>query len=987
MEQGDYTHLMTKRIRRMLLVCNNYDSFVLEEDGRIEVQIAEEYQQLNLSNPPSIVRAATMAEALKMIQEGEHFDLIITMYNLGHSDVFEFGHDVKSLLPDVPIVLLTSFSKEVYQRILQQSADSIDYIFCWNNSPDLIIAIIKLLEDKLNAAHDILTEGVQAILLVEDSIRYYSTYLPLLYTLVLKQNSAAIRDALNEKQQVLRKRARPKVLMATCYDEAVELYNRYKNNILGVISDVGFVIHKGDDPYTEKLDAGIDLCHLIRTDNPTMPFILQSSQESMRAVAKQLHVGFVVKTSKTLTHELSEYIEREFGFGDFVVTDPKTHQEIARASDLEGFERILATIPSKLFRTLSDNNYLSKWLFARGMFDVAHVVRPFLIKDDNDIENIRAINIRTIHEFRIKQALGVVARFNPETYNDTIWFARLGNGSLGGKARGLAFLNHILHQYDLYDQWSDVRVLVPRTLVITTEYFDQFIRQNGLTYVINADLSDEEILSEFVSSTLPQELTDALRKFIQVVHKPLAVRSSSKLEDSYYQPFAGVYSTYLIPHTDNEDQQLRLLSKAIKSVYASVYYASSRGYITATANVLSEEKMAIVLQEICGSEDGEYYYPTLSGVARSVNYYPVGHEKTEDGIIKLAFGLGKAVVDGEEVLRFSPAYPQHALQLSTPELTMQETQKNFFVLNLQPEKFKTSTDDGINLERLRIGENDVRGLRHVVSTYDIENLRMVDSPAPKGPKYITFAQMLKFKTFPVADIGKRLLKIAKDEMKCDVELEFAADIDTENGIALFNVLQIRPISSDALSAEVDWSAIDEEHPLITSESALGTGYINDVKDIIYLRPEAFDALHTNEMAAEVSQLNKRFQAEGKNYVLIGYGRWGSCISSLGVPVKWSDISEAKAIVECTLPFFRIDPSQGTHFFQNLTSFNVGYVHVDAIAHTEDCFDVAQLEALPAEYESQYIRWIHSQQPLKIIIDGKNSKALISLPSTSLDSSK
>ena len=977
MERDDYTQLMKKRIRRILLVCNNYDSFVLEEDGRIEVQIAEDYQQLNLSNPPSIVRAESMADGLRRVQEGERFDLVMVMYNLGHSDVFDFGQQMKALQPGVPIVLLTSFSKEVYQHIHEQSSDAVDYIFCWNNSTDLIIAIIKLLEDKMNAEHDILAEGVQAILLVEDSIRYYSTYLPMLYTLVLNQNSAAIRDALNEKQQVLRKRARPKVLMATCYDEAVELYERYKNNILGVISDVGFIIHKGDSPYTEKLDAGIDLCHLIRKDNPTMPFVLQSSQESMRSVAKQLKVGFVVKKSKTLIHELSEFIEREFGFGDFVVTDPKTHQEIARASDLQGFENIIATIPPRLFRMLSDNNYLSKWLFARGLFEIGRTVRPFLIKDDDDIEHIRAVNIRAIHDFRIKQALGVVARFNKDTYNDTIWFSRLGNGSLGGKARGLAFLNHILHQYNLYDQWEDVRVMVPRTLVITTEYFDRFVRENGLTYVINADLSDEELLSEFVASTLPQDLTEALRQFIRVVKKPLAVRSSSKLEDSYYQPFAGVYSTYLIPHTDNEDQQLRLLSKAIKSVYASVYYASSRGYITATANVLSEEKMAIVLQEICGSADGEYFYPTLSGVARSVNFYPVGHEKTEDGIIKLAFGLGKAVVDGEQVLRFSPAYPQHALQISTPELTMSETQQNYYVLNLQPEKFKTSTDDGVNLEYLRLGEKTVRGLKHVVSTYDLENMRIVDSPVPKGPKYITFAQMLKFKTFPVADIGRRLLQIARDEMKCDVEIEFAADLDHE-GVARFDVLQIRPISSDALAVDVDWNKVDASHPLIASESALGTGMIEGVSDIIYLRPEAFDTLHTREMAREVAMLNKNLQNEGRGYLLIGYGRWGSCIDSLGVPVKWGDISEAKTIVECTLPNFRIDPSQGTHFFQNLTSFHVGYVHVDALTRGDDMFDIAQLDNLPALYESTYLRHVRLPQALTILVDGKQSRALIKI---------
>ena len=596
---------MARRVKRILLVCNNYDSFALEEDGRIDVQIAQEYAELNLSNPPSITRAETTKEALASIEERKAakklpFDLILTMYSVGELDVFDFAREAKQLMPECPIVLLSSFSKEIYNRIEQHDRSDIDYFFSWNNSTDLIIAIIKLIEDRLNAPHDILDEGVRAILLVEDSVRYYSTYLPLLYKLVLQQNSIAIRDALNEKQQLLRKRARPKVLMATCYDEAVELYNRYGKNMIGVISDVGFVVHKGEPSSAEKLDAGVDLCQLIREDNPTMPFLMQSSQESMRSVARKLDVGFVVKKSKTLTQEVSEYIEREFGFGDFIVRDPRTGKVIARASDLEGFERIISTISPAAFRRLSDNNYLSKWLFARGLFAIGRPVSALKIQDDADIENVRQMNVRLIHDYRINQALGVVAKYSPETYNSTIYFSRCGTGAMGGKARGLAFLNHILQKHDLFDRWENIRVLVPRTMVITTDYFDQFIHDNGLQYVINADLTDEELLSEFVASALPLELLEALRHFIHATKRPLAIRSSSKLEDSYYQPFAGVYSTYMIPHTENEDQQLRMLGKAIKSVYASVYFAASRGYIISTGNVLSEEKMAIVLQEVCG---------------------------------------------------------------------------------------------------------------------------------------------------------------------------------------------------------------------------------------------------------------------------------------------------------------------------------------------------------------------------------------------------
>ena len=972
--------LMSRRIRRILLVCNNYDSYSLEEDGHIEAQIAEDYASLNLSNPPEIVRVETTVEALQMVRDGERFDLVITMYNVGEVSVFDFSCQMKSIVPDTPIVLLASFSREIYRRIQDHDTSAIDWFFCWNNSTDLIIAIIKLLEDRMNAEHDILEEGVRAILLIEDSVRYYSSYLPALYKLVLRQNSDAISDTLNEKQQTIRKRSRPKILMASCYDDAVELYERYKQNILGVISDIGFVIHRDDPPEKEKLDAGLDLCHHIRKDNPTMPILMQSSQESMRKVAQELGVGFVVKTSKTLTHDLSEYIGREFGFGDFVVTDPQTGEELFRAKDLYGFEKIIKEISDSDFRRLSDKNYISRWLFARGLFTLGKQLRPLTIRDDSDLPEIRRLNLSIIHDFRIMQGVGVVAKFNPATYNDTIRFSRLGSGSLGGKARGLAFLNHVLVKYDMYDKYEDVRITVPRTLVITTEYFDRFIIDNGLQYVINSDISDAEILSEFVASTLPQELTDALKVFIHKVRKPLAVRSSSKLEDSYYQPFAGVYSTYMIPRTDNEDQQLRLLSKAIKSVYASIFYASSRSYIAATANMISEEKMAIILQEICGSSDQGYFFPTLSGVARSVNFYPIGHEKAEDGIVKVAFGLGKAVVDGDLVLRFSPKYPKHVLQTSTIEQVMTETQKQMFALNLNPEKFKTSIDDAVNLEHLDISDCEkFRNLKYVVSTFDLENQRMVDSAYPKGPRFVTFAQMLKYKTFPLAEIVQDLLDIAAREMKCGVEIEFAADLDRggdPDKLPKFQVLQIRPISVDSRNVDVDWDEIDTSGAMLKSDSALGTGWIKGVHDVIYLKKDAFDTQKTTAMGRELTAINTRMRSEGKNYVLIGFGRWGSSIPSLGVPVQWSNISEAKVIVECSLEDFRVDPSQGTHFFQNLTSFNAGYINVDPYGIKGDVMDFSELDKLPAVEETEYLRHVRFDRELEICIDGRNSKAFI-----------
>ena len=970
---------MSKRVRRILLVCNNYDSFALEEDGRIDVQIAQEYLELNLSNPPAITRAETTTEAHSIIEDAkaqnESFDLIILVYSAGGNEVWEFAAETKQALPDCPIVLLSSFSKEVYHRIEKQDKSAIDYLFNWNNSTDLIIAIIKLIEDRLNAENDILQEGVRAILLVEDSVRYYSTYLPLLYKLVLQQNTMAIRDALNEKQQLLRKRARPKVLMATCYDEAVELYRRFGSNMIGVISDIGFVRHKGEPASAEQLDAGIELCRLIREENPTMPFLMQSSQESMRQMANKLKVGFVIKQSKTLTQEVSEYIESEFGFGDFIARDPKTGREIDRASDLEGFERIISTISPTAFRRLSDNNYLSKWLFARGLFTIGRAVSALQIHDDMDIENVRQMNIRLIHDYRIHQALGVVARYSPETYNDTIWFCRCGSGPMGGKGRGLAFLNHMLQKHELYDKWQDVRVFVPRTMVITTDYFDQFIHDNGLQYVINADLTDDEILSEFVSAMLPLDLRDALKAFIHVTHKPIAVRSSSKLEDSYYQPFAGVYSTYMIPNTENEDQELRMLSKAVKSVYASVYFAASRGYIVSTGNVPGEEKMAIVLQEVCGEPEGNYYFPVISGVARSINFYPVGKEKPEDGIVKIAYGLGKVVVDGEPVLRFSPKYPKNVLQTSTVELAMRETQQSMLALSLNPERFKTSIDDAVNLERIPIHEcGKFASLKLIASTYDRENMRIVDSCYPDGPRIVTFAPQLKFNTFPLTDIIRTLLDIAQQEIKAPIEIEFAVNL--ERNPQIFHVLQIRPISADSLTANVNWSTIDESNALLRSGNALGVGQIEDVCDIIYLRRDTFDILRTREMADTIRQWNNRLRTEGRQFLLIGYGRWGSQISSLGVPVAWSDISEAKAIAECCLEDFRIEPSQGSHFFQNLTSFNVGYMNIDSWSRPDDMLDIEALDAMPAIEETELVRHIRLDKPLEMYIDGYNNKALI-----------
>lgn len=973
----DYGNLMQKRIRRVLLICSSYDAFALEEDGRINVQINNEYINLNLSNPPSFKRVSSSDEALELLRENDSFDLAISMFNVGDVDIFHLSKMVKEIRPDIPVVLLANFSKDINKRIEQGDASAIDYIFYWHGNADLILTIIKLIEDRMNADNDILGVGVQCILLVEDSIKYYSTYLPAIYKLVLQQNSEFLKEALNEQQQMLRKRARPKILLATNYTEAVELYEKYKKNLLGVISDVGFVLHKGDPSASEKLDAGIDLCRLIKADNPQMPFLMQSSQESMRATAEELGVGFIAKYSKTLLLELSDYIGEEFTFGDFVFKDLTTGEVIGRAKDLRDMQHLVMEIPEEVLLYHASRNRLSKWMYSRGLFSLGAAMRAARKSHFNSTDEMRAFIAGAIREYRILQGHGVVARFDPATYNRYIWFARMGNGSLGGKGRGLAFMNSMLQKYRLYNKYEGIKVTLPRTVVVATDYFDEFIRDNGLQYVINADIADEEILSEFVSSRLPEALVEELRVYIRHATKPLAIRSSSKLEDSHYQPFAGIYSTYMIPLTDNEDQTLRLLGKAIKSVYASVYFASSRAYIQASDNLLGEEKMGIVIQEVCGSEDNGYFFPTLSGVARSLNFYPIGDEKPQDGIVNLAFGLGKLVVEGGLTLRFSPRYPKNILQLSTTELALRDTQREMYALNLKPEEFKTSIDDAVNLTRFEINKaKHFRNMRYVASTWDMQNQRITDSTFEDGRKIITFSQILKYDTIPLAEIVCDLLRIGQEEMRCPVELEFAVDMDVPYGVdRTFSFLQIRPIVDSQDNRSLDWDEVPTDDALIYAENALGLGATEGVCDVVYIRNEAFDTAHTQEIAAEINALNNKMRAEKRPYVLVGPGRWGSSDPWLGIPVKWPSISEAKVIVECGLENFRVEPSQGTHFFQNLTSFGVGYLTINPFMG-DGRFDAARLDRMEALYESTFVRHVRFPAPLYIYIDGRKNKGIV-----------
>ncbi len=976
-QQHDY---MRYRIHRILLVCSSYDGYTLEEDGHIDLQIISEYNELNMSNPPSIVRVSSAAEGLEKIRSGEQYDFVLTMYNVGEVSVYDFAAAVKEVHPKMPVFLITSFSREIYRKIQESHCEAIDNIFCWHGTADLIIAIIKLAEDMLNADRDILEGGVQAILLAEDSFRFYSSYLPMLYKILLTQNNEFIKDAYNEQQMITRKRSRPKVLLATCYTDAVEMYRKYKNNLLGVITDVGMVIHRGDPSETEKSDAGVDICRIVKSETPWMPVIMQSSQLSMSRLAELLGAGFIPKTSKTLLDNLRNVINSEFGFGDFVFNDPRTGVEIGRARDLYQMQKIIATVPDDVLEYHLRQMHLSKWLYARGLFPIAKVLRSMDSSQFESTEAHRNAIVRLLKEYRQLLGQGIVVSFDEETYSDTVSFAKIGGGSIGGKARGLAFMNGILAKHGQFKKYPGVIVTIPRSVVISSDYFEEFMAGNSLQNIIDADVSDEFLLSEFLNSTIPQSLHRQLAKFVSTCRKPLAIRSSSKLEDSNYQPFAGVYSTYMIPRCKDDGQMLRMLIRGIKSVYASVFFASSKAYIQTSQNVLSEERMSVLIQEVCGTEEEGYFMPTFSGVARSRNLYPLGYEKPEDGVCNVVMGLGKAVVDGARTLRFSPAYPDKALQTSTVELTVSDAQTEVMALSLDPSKFLPSTDDAVNIVRLPVSKiSHWRNAKYVCSNFDYANGRISEGPTfNESFKVITFNGILKYNSFPLAEIIRELLRIGEEELRCPVEIEFAVNMDTPAGSPkIFNFLQIRPIINDLNDSKVDWDKIDTSNALIYSESALGVGEIKGLQHIVYMKFDKFSSLKTQEIAEELYKINARFKGEKQEYVLVGTGRWGSSDPNLGVPVKWGHISEAKVIVEMALKNFNIESSQGTHFFQNVTSLGVGYLSINPSAG-EGIFDQARLDAITPIYDGEWFKVVRTVAPLEVYVDGVARRAIVKL---------
>ncbi len=971
--ETSFSSLMRRRIYNILLISSVYDAFILEEDGRIEEQIFNEYMSLNLRYPPRFLKASGKEKALRRLKE-EKIDLVITMLPLSEKETFSLANEIKISFPKIPIVLLTPFSRDANLRLEEIKKKPFDFVFSWLGNANLLLAIIKVIEDRMNARHDVEKADVQVIILVEDSIRFYSSYLPNIYKIILKQSKLLITEALNEHQKMMRARGRPKILLATDYEEAIDLYEKYKDNLLGIISDISY-------PHNGKKDdeAGLRLFRMIKKENKYLPMLLQSSDPENFEKAKKLKVGFIDKNSKKLTYELREFIKTYFAFGDFVFKDPKTGKEVARAHNLKDLQEKIYGIPANSLQYHIERNHFSKWLRARALFPIALLFQQFSADDFKNTNEIKSFIFNTIASFRITKSRGVIAKFDRSTFDEYFSIARIGEGSIGGKARGLAFLDSLINRNRLYHRFEGVDIIIPKTVVIGTDFFDDFMEQNNLYPVALSDnVSDEQILKRFVSALLPGELKDDLFAMLLRMKNPLAVRSSSLLEDSHYQPFAGIYSTYMIPPVvNNINKMFKMLLTAIKSVYASAFYKDSKAYMQATSNVIDEEKMAIVLQEVCGNTYGTYYYPTLSGVARSIDYYPVPPEKPEDGTANIALGLGKYIVDGGLSLRFSPVHPKRVMQTANPEVALRETQKHFYALDLNPDHFHPDTDDSINLIELSIkqAEKD-NSVRRIASTYDMLNHIIRDAYNYDGKKLITFSAILKHNTFPLSKILQTVLKLGEKEMDKPVEIEFVVDLNIVQGQNIkFNLLQIRPIASKDESVNLEPEEIKHNNCIIISNAALGNGVIDDIYDVVYIKPKRFDASQNNNTAIMVAEINDGFLKEGKNYILIGPGRWGSSDPWLGIPVKWPQISATRLIVEAGLKNYRIDPSQGTHFFQNLTSFRVGYFSVNPYIN-EGFFDIDYLDAQVAIFENETLRHVRFKKPVKIKIDGKKNLGIV-----------
>ena len=965
-----FVNLMMRRIYNVLIVANPYDAFMLEDDGRVEEKIYNEYVELGLRYPPTFTQVSTTEEAREVLRT-MHIDLVICMPGNADNDAFSVARDIKAEFPHMHCIVLTPFSHGITKRMENEDLSIFDYVFCWLGNTNLILSIIKLIEDKMNLEHDINEGGVQMILLVEDSIRFYSSILPNLYNYILAQSKRFATEALNRHSATLRMRGRPKVVLARNYEEAMALYERYSDNVLGVISDVRFPIHGEKDS-----EAGLKLMREIRQNDPYLPLILESSESENRAKAEAEGFRFVDKNSKKVSLDLRKILEEHFGFGDFIFRDPKTKAEIMRIHSLKELQDNIFKIPDDSMLYHISRNHMSRWLSARAIFPVSMFLKTVTWERLKDITAHREIIFDAIVQYRHMKNIGVVAVFDRMKFDAYSHFARIGEGSLGGKGRGLAFLDNIIKMHPEFNSLEGAKVQIPRTVVLCTDVFDQFMEQNNLYQIALSDASDDDILRHFLRAQLPDSLIADFFTFFEAVKSPIAIRSSSLLEDAHYQPFAGIYSTYMIPYLDDKYAMLEMLACAIKGVYASVYYHDSKAYMTATSNVIDQEKMAVILQEVVGKQYDGRYYPNISGVLRSLNYYPIGDERAEDGIASLALGLGKYIVDGGQTLRVSPYHPHQVLQTSELETALRETQTRFYALDTRHVGNDFKVDDGFNILNLKVKEAERdNSLNFIASTYDPYDQVIRDGLYEGGRKVISFAGVLQQNVFPLPELLQMSMRYGAEAMRRPVEIEFACNLNADRTGSLY-LLQIRPIVDQKQMLDEDLAAIPDADCLLRSHNSLGHGVTEDVTDVVYVKTDdRFSAADNPTIAREIEKLNKEYLDRGTNYVLVGPGRWGSSDSWLGIPVKWPHISAARVIVEVALKNYRVDPSQGTHFFQNLTSFGVGYFTIDE-NRNDGCFHKATLDAMPAVEETDHVRVVRFEKGLRIMMDGKKGEGVV-----------
>ena len=965
-----FVNLMMRRIYNVLIVANPYDAFMLEDDGRVEEKIYNEYMELGLRYPPTFTQVSTTEEAYQVLRT-MNIDLVICMPGNADNDAFSVAHDIKAGFPDIHCIVLTPFSHGITKRMENEDLSIFDYVFCWLGNTNLILSIIKLIEDKMNLEHDIEEGGVQMILVVEDSIRFYSSILPNLYNYILAQSKRFSTEALNRHAATLRMRGRPKVVLARNYEEAMALYDKFADNVLGVISDVRFPVGGVKDS-----EAGLKLLRNIHSRNPYVPLIMESAEAENREKAEAEGFRFVDKNSKKMALDLRKMMEEHMGFGDFIFRDPKTKAEIMRIHSLKELQDNIFKIPDDSMLYHISRNHMSRWLSARAIFPVSEYLKKITWERLKDITAHREIIFDAIVQYRHMKNIGVVAVFDRMKFDSYSHFARIGEGSLGGKGRGLAFLDNIIKMHPEFNSFEGATVQIPKTVVLCTDVFDQFMEQNNLYQIALSDASDEDILQHFMRAQLPDSLIADFFTFFEATKSPIAIRSSSLLEDAHYQPFAGIYSTYMIPYLDDKYAMLEMLACAIKGVYASVYYKDSKAYMTATSNVIDQEKMAVILQEVVGKQYDGRYYPNISGVLRSLNYYPIGDERAEDGIASLALGLGKYIVDGGQTLRVSPYHPHQVLQTSELETALRETQTRFYALDTKHVGSDFKVDDGFNILNLKVKEAERdNSLNYIASTYDPYDQVIRDGIYDGGRKVITFASVLQHGVFPLPELLQMSMKYGAESMRRPVEIEFACNINNDRTGNLY-LLQIRPIVDSKQMLDEDVAAVPDDECVVRSHNSLGHGVTEDVTDVVYVKTDDnFTASNNPAIAREIEKINREYLDNGKNYVLVGPGRWGSSDPWLGIPVKWPHISAARVIVEVALKNYRVDPSQGTHFFQNLTSFGVGYFTVDA-NRGEGLFHKEMLDEMEVVEETEHVRVVRFNKPLRIMMDGKKQEGAV-----------